>query len=1605
MMSSEEDTQCFGLYDKLLINRNSSEKNVIGAGINSLFISNSNSNSSSITSNSSRFIINKKCHRQRVPGGEQRNSSYSSIPTFSFRPSSFLSSASTGAAGFYGTLLNQSQSSQFVGSLFGTNGFGSVKMLNEILDRQMKQAQDATGGLPSSLIDNAILTAAMESATSVDLISASIKSSFNSSNVINNNCMKHSGIQIERGRGGASAPVDTNEKQNEDCGSLNKSLSVSTNPQLDAVANQQQTQHENNLAHHMLRNILQGKKDLIALDQELRSVINKHANSENLKQNTTGGSVDPVYEDNNSFISKSKNKSATNNNNNNNNNYNDNKNNNNNNTSNNNNNNSSNHNNNGNNNNNNQNRNNKNSYSNNRIRTKNNHNNSSSNNNKNDNNTNNNNNNANNNCNNTNINNNKANKNKNNNSHDSTNRNFICENESGENAGVSNESKSISHSCSNRAISHLIGGVDQLVQTLESCSDVQIKSEPNTSISPTSILNEISNSNPESNNKSKSCVRVIKNSLRQRKCIESEEEQVAVSEETDDLTFCEMQQPQLVLQSDCHSLIDDIVTKKEADALLEEELMVLSSRSDIESMGSPSNCDINEIMIDCVKEDNVEERTKEGELMGKKSGRLLKPVILDMKRARVENIISSMQSSPSSCHQMNLQVNGCKKRKLYQPQQHAMDRYAAAAAGLNFGLNMQSLILEEEEEEDIESPQIQQKRVQKNALKSQLRTMQEQLAEMQQKYVQLCSRIEQESECQEVDDTASDSIDNFGNNSAISPPLSLTNSTHTTPLLRPLSVSPLLYSRKPKKHAPVRPSIGNTPPMLAQIMSKMITAKIHSPTAEHSQKNSLLQNKQHVPEVQNAHATHPTISNAAAMYLGQHFLLEHEVRIAKETAEQHERHQQFQQQIKEHQQKQHEIQIRFEQEQKEALLRQKETQQQNLRQQNQLRVAQQHRIQTDVQLLESQSATSLGNHLLPSPSPQRPQQPQEVHPNTTAQSTIKSEISERFNMLRSHSSSTVKMSGSDLEGLADILKSEITTSLSALVDTIVTRFVHQRRLFNKQSQSVAAAADQLNKDLMMASHILDRKSPRTKATDQLSSSSVPIVSAALVNTSVSNLISSQSGIGMQDHHVTGMNCTLSQSNKSCSSNNLQPSHLKSSPSAAIFQAPKTPQNMSSAASVSLYNSIGIGGSGSMPLTNSLNPFCMPEPREHNVEQNEALSLVVTPKKKRHKVTDTRITPRTVSRILAQDGNVGSNITHNLTPDSNFLQNPSCQQNTFNIQTQSVNNSNISVAPTSTTASKNSSPLPNSYHPPAPPMMSVTLPTSVAIPNPSLHESQVFSPYSPFFNPHHGPHGSSHIAPAAAQMHHMKMSSSPPGLGGILESRDSPSLSHPPTMMHPALLSTAHHGNSPDYNVHLRAAMDTQDRNSDCNSTDMQFDGIQPTISFLKQQIIKSDSLTPLHSSTLTPMHLRKAKLMFFWVRYPSSAVLKMYFPDIKFNKNNTAQLVKWFSNFREFYYIQMEKYARQAVTEGIKHGEDLHVGGESELYRVLNLHYNRNNHIEVPSNFRFVVEQTLREFFRAIQGGKDTEQSWKKSIYKIISRMDDPVPEYFKSPNFLEQLE
>ncbi|XP_041969223.1 homeobox protein prospero isoform X2 [Aricia agestis] len=716
----------------------------------------------------------------------------------------------------------------------------------------------------------------------------------------------------------------------------------------------------------------------------------------------------------------------------------------------------------------------------------------------------------------------------------------------------------------------------------------------------------------------------------------------------------------------------------------------------------------------------------------------------DVKRARVENIVSTMRASPAP---QQPQVNGCKKRKLYHPQQHdgGADRYVNS-----HGSSAQTV--SEESEDDGDRPPIQQKLVEKNALKTQLRTMQEQLAEMQEKYLQLCNRMGQESE----------TIDNDGASSDVE------QIDDPVPKSEPAS---------PVKEVPPPIPSSAAPNMLSQVMSKMMSAKMQAHTAGHPHLppgfNGSLPLMPHLPPGDHMHPPHPHqhLNNAAAMYLNvsQKLFLEQEARM-KEASEQQQNNQQ--------------------------------------------------RLQSN-------------QH-----------SPQQRPMGQTPKPPLSSELAERLDALRNSSGSVGPVSGADLESLAEVLKNEITASLATLIDSIVTRFVHQRRIMGKQSEAAAAAAEQLNKDLIRATRLLDRKSPPPKAPERPSG------------------------------QMSGM-----------------------------FQTPPK------------------------PLQSHFGPMNGHYDRESN-DPSEPLSLVVTPKRKRSKVTDTRITPRTVSRILGEG--VGQS------PENKFPESPS----------------------------------PRPFH------GGMALPTSVAIPNPSLHESQVFSPYSPFFGAGGG------------------LARSPPA-----PERDSPPLPNAPAMLHPVLLAAAHHG-SPDYlrphhpHVPHHAAaphhpqhMDAQDPHSDCNSTDLPYDGVQPT------------------SSTLTPMHLRKAKLMFFWVRYPSSAVLKMYFPDIKFNKNNTAQLVKWFSNFREFYYIQMEKYARQAISEGLKAADDLHVAGDSELYRVLNLHYNRNNHIEVPPNFRYVVEQTLREFFRAIQGGKDAEQSWKKSIYKVISRLDDPVPEYFKSPNFLEQLE
>ncbi|VDK76878.1 unnamed protein product [Gongylonema pulchrum] len=56
----------------------------------------------------------------------------------------------------------------------------------------------------------------------------------------------------------------------------------------------------------------------------------------------------------------------------------------------------------------------------------------------------------------------------------------------------------------------------------------------------------------------------------------------------------------------------------------------------------------------------------------------------------------------------------------------------------------------------------------------------------------------------------------------------------------------------------------------------------------------------------------------------------------------------------------------------------------------------------------------------------------------------------------------------------------------------------------------------------------------------------------------------------------------------------------------------------------------------------------------------------------------------------------------------------------------------------------------------------------------------------------------------------------------------------------------------------------------------------------------------------------------------------------------------------EFFYNQMDKYARNYLAEGVKNKEDIIVTPDSEIYKNLNQHYNRNNHIQVRNYLNFL---------------------------------------------------
>jgi hypothetical protein len=224
----------------------------------------------------------------------------------------------------------------------------------------------------------------------------------------------------------------------------------------------------------------------------------------------------------------------------------------------------------------------------------------------------------------------------------------------------------------------------------------------------------------------------------------------------------------------------------------------------------------------------------------------------------------------------------------------------------------------------------------------------------------------------------------------------------------------------------------------------------------------------------------------------------------------------------------------------------------------------------------------------------------------------------------------------ELEGLADILKSEITTSLTIIVESIVQRFLAARRqpltkfadennANNNNSSSLAAAAaaafrhhhhQQENGGREKpaktpsgrAPQVRDRATPRTVS--QPLSMANPLSLSNALNTANSGLLLSSS---CSSPKLSMLPTMLADSN------NSKPPAFSPFP-----HYPPAPHHHQANNNGSLYSDDELGRDEEED----------DEPQLHQHHQDDAaLNLVVTPKKRRHKVTDTRITPRTVSRLL------------------------------------------------------------------------------------------------------------------------------------------------------------------------------------------------------------------------------------------------------------------------------------------------------------------------------------------------------------------------------------
>ena len=308
----------------------------------------------------------------------------------------------------------------------------------------------------------------------------------------------------------------------------------------------------------------------------------------------------------------------------------------------------------------------------------------------------------------------------------------------------------------------------------------------------------------------------------------------------------------------------------------------------------------------------------------------------------------------------------------------------------------------------------------------------------------------------------------------------------------------------------------------------------------------------------------------------------------------------------------------------------------------------------------------------------------------------------------------------ELEGLADILKSELKTSLTIIVDSIVQRFLTQKRQpLSKFSENSMFGQDPKSKTPSgRAPQVRDRSTPRTIQN--------PI--------SVSN--------------------PISLSNSLVSTNNLVMTGTASTaPPRISFPTSVSGDLSAKPAMMSLYTSNGQMSE---------------DEKDDESEQDDALNLTVTPKKKRHKVTDTRITPRTVSRLLGDQPSI-ADLQKHFGPGSPFGMPPGF--------------------------------LPRPPFPGMPGSFLPNIPTSLTPSLSSLNNPAEHFPFSPFGFPGHLNRPRDLSPPSRPR------SASPP--------RDP---RPPPPLIHPAILA-AH---SPDF-PHMRQHNDDNTPSSETGSDDLKME--------------------------------------------------------------------------------------------------------------------------------------------------------------------------------------